>query len=157
MPFVGTDSPNLMTAKVSPHPGGVAFQKCISHGRCSEGIVNFDERQRVLLLGSFPHPLAYLPSETSGGCPERAVRDESEPNKREQLIWQKLMPSCLLHSSLPRTKDLRPGETQSSSHAGSIKVRSKHLSSGSRVNALSVSPPTPFPPLVFGQRQSGVS
>lgn len=98
--------------------------------------------------------LAHLLSQTSVGCPERVVRDESELNEREQLIWEKLMPSFLLHSSLPRTKDLRLGETQSSSYAVSVKVRSKHLSSAFKGNACV--PSRPFSPLVFGQRQSGV-
>lgn len=46
-------------------------------------------------------------------------------------------------SSLSRTKDLRPGETESSSNAGSVKVRLKHLNSALKANERSS--PTSFP------------
>lgn len=73
----------------------------------------------------------------------------------EQLVWKKIMQLYLFLSSLPRTKDLRPGETESSSSAGSVKVRLKHLSSALKSNDHSFLHPLSL--LVFGQRQSEVS
>ena len=57
--------------------------------------------------------------------------------------------------SLPRTKDLRPGEAESSSNAGSVKVRLKHLNSALKANEHSFLHPLSL--FVFGQRQSEVS
>lgn len=88
-------------------------------------------------------------------CPKVGVRYESELNDVNSEYGKGSCSIVFFISSLPRTKDFRPGEKESSSNAGSVKVRSKHLHSALKANEY-------FPflspsPLVFGQRWFEVS
>lgn len=56
---------------------------------------------------------------------------------------EKTLQHCLYFPSLPRTKDLRPGETESSSNASSVKVRSNHQNSALKANGCSPLAPSP--------------
>lgn len=66
---------------------------------------------------------------------------------------EKTLQHCLYFPSLPRTKDLRPGETESSSNAGSVKVRLKHWNSALKANECS--PPTRSPHLCLAKDSLG--
>lgn len=76
--------------------------------------------------------LMRLTSENPGNvywCPERVARYASELNGVNSYYGKGSCGVIFFSPSLPRTKDLRPGETESSSHAGSVKVRWKPLNS----------------------------
>lgn len=138
-----TDHPSLLPATVPNHP---TLQRCLLwffRGACE--------------LRGKAAPCCW------GGCPSLAVCDPSETpgNKHlvsrkggqwwpwteccERSIREKIMQHSLFLSSLPRTKDLRPGETESSSNAGSVKVTWKYLNSALKANECVSSPPSPLP------------
>lgn len=70
----------MLTARVPHHLGRAAFQRCVLYVASLEGLVNLDGRRRALSLGSCPSLAGMPPLRDPWGCPERAVRDESERN-----------------------------------------------------------------------------